>query len=295
MPGPRGPHKKKQEIPSTYFVQDRSNKEELIRLDKQDRLITALMGGLLPEQEDADRLQSVLDVACGPGGWLIDLARTYPGIAQLVGVDISERMITYARGQAKAAQLNSRVRFQVSDALHMSKLPAESFDLVHQRLGMSFLRTWEWPELLSEYLRVCKPGGIIHITETALLPETNSPALKRLVELLIEALYCAGHFFTPESEGVTSHLAAMMRQYGIVQVQTKVYALDYHTNAETLQAYAENVQRLFRTGLPFMRKWIKLPPDYQDLYRQMMDEIQRPDFVSTNLLTTAWGSKNEIL
>jgi ubiquinone/menaquinone biosynthesis C-methylase UbiE len=293
MAGPRESREKKQELPSTYFVQDRSNKEELIRLDEQDRLISTMMGGLLPEQEDPGRFQHVLDVGCGPGGWLIEMARTYPGISTLVGVDISERIIKYAHGQAKAAQVDDRVDFQIGDALRLSKLPASSFDLVHQRLGMSFLRTWEWPKLLSEYQRVCKPGGIIHITENALMPETNSPAMRRLVELLIEAMYRAGHFFTQEGEGVTRHLAAVMRQYGIRQVQTKTYPLVYHTYPETQKAYAEDVQRLFRTGLPFLRKWIKLPPDYQEIYQQMVVETQQSDFTATNILTTAWGIKSK--
>ena len=38
MASPRESREKKQELPSRYFVQDRSNREELIRLDEQDRL-----------------------------------------------------------------------------------------------------------------------------------------------------------------------------------------------------------------------------------------------------------------
>jgi ubiquinone/menaquinone biosynthesis C-methylase UbiE len=293
MPGPRDSREKKQDLPSTYFVQDRSNKEELIRLDEQDRLMTALMGGPLPDQEGPGKFQHVLDVGCGTGGWLIDLARTYSDIAQLVGIDISERTIMYAREQARAAGVHDRITFQVGDALRTLEFPANSFDLVHQRLGWSFIRTWEWSGLLSEYQRVCKPGGIIHITETALLPDTNnSPALKRLVELLLEAFYRSGHFFTLEGEGVTRHLASVMSRYGIAQVQTQVYALAYHTDPAIQKAYAENLHRLFRTAQPFMHKWIKLPPDYQELYRQMVIETQRPDFEATQMLTTAWGTKN---
>lgn len=293
MASPRESREKKQELPSTYVVQDRSNKEELIRLDKQDHLMTTLMGGPLSEQEDPSGFQHVLDVGCATGGWLINLAREYPDISMLVGLDISERMIMYARGQAKAAQVNNRVTFQVGDALRMPGLPTNSFDLVHQRLGLSFVRIWEWPKLLTEYQRICRPGGIIHITESALQPETNSPALRQLFDLMIEAMYQAGHFFTQESEGVSRHLAVVMRRYGIAQVQTKVYpCIVDQTNPEVQQAYAENVQRIFRTTLPFLRKWIKLPPDYQETYRQMMIETQRPDFVATSTLTTAWGIKS---
>lgn len=51
----------KQEHPSTYFVQDRSNQEELDRLAIQDRLMTTSMGGVLPEQPDPSIFRRVLD------------------------------------------------------------------------------------------------------------------------------------------------------------------------------------------------------------------------------------------
>jgi tRNA G46 methylase TrmB len=75
MAPPRKPPKKDQ--PSTYFMPDR-DKEELERLRLQDELITQYMGGVLPEQADPTRFQQVLDVGCGTGGWLLELAKTSP-------------------------------------------------------------------------------------------------------------------------------------------------------------------------------------------------------------------------
>jgi hypothetical protein len=43
------------EHPSTYFVQDRSNKEEVQRLQLQDHLLTTAMGGVLPEYQQPHR------------------------------------------------------------------------------------------------------------------------------------------------------------------------------------------------------------------------------------------------
>src|SRR5258708_3532111 len=79
----------KREHPSTYFVQDRSNQEELNRLRIFDRMFTEGMGGVLPEQADLTPFQRVLDVGCGIGGWLIELAQTTPTCTRLVGVDVS--------------------------------------------------------------------------------------------------------------------------------------------------------------------------------------------------------------
>lgn len=45
------------------------------------------------------------------------------------------------------------------DALGGLELPSGYFDLVNQRLGWSFLRTWDWPNLLNEYQRIAREGA----------------------------------------------------------------------------------------------------------------------------------------
>src|SRR5579875_1831992 len=94
MPKPGQPHP---EYPSTYFVEDRGNKEELARLQVLDHLLTAGMGGVLPEQPDPTVFERVLDVGCGTGGWLIELAQAVPSSALLIGVDPSRTFVEYAR------------------------------------------------------------------------------------------------------------------------------------------------------------------------------------------------------
>src|SRR5712691_5389803 len=137
MPDPTAP---KREHPSTYFVQDRSNLDEMARLQIQDQMITAGMGGVLAEQPDPASLRSMLDVGCGTGGWLIEVATTYPGIKRLVGVDISTKMLDYARTQAAEQGVSDRVEFAAMDALRMLEFPRNTFDLVNHRYGMSWLR-----------------------------------------------------------------------------------------------------------------------------------------------------------
>src|SRR5258708_3784399 len=131
MPTPR--NSGKNERPSTYFVQDREKREELVRLTIQGRMLTTAMGGSLPEQTDPSSFHQVLDVACGPGDWVIDTALAYPGMS-LVGIDISQLMIDYASSQAVVHQLTDRISFRVMDALASLVFPDESFDLVNQRL-----------------------------------------------------------------------------------------------------------------------------------------------------------------
>jgi len=281
------------EHPSTYVIQGRSSEEEEIkRLDGQDRMFTAAMGGVLPEQSDPGTFQRMLDVGCGPGWWLIEIARTYPTISLLAGIDISKRMIDCAKVQAEVAGVSDRTQFQAGDALRMLEFPNDFFDLVNQRLGMSYLRKWDWPKLLGEYQRVTKPGGVIRITEAG-GAKSNSPALNRLTELIVQAFYQAGHLFTPEPDGVINHLAEQMHKYGIEQVQTKTYTLAFHEDPQSREAYVEDLHRIFRLIVPFLKKWAKFPNDYEHLYQQMVLETQKTNFEATMPLLTAWGKRRK--
>jgi ubiquinone/menaquinone biosynthesis C-methylase UbiE len=280
------------EHPSTYFVQDRSNQDEMTRLEIQDKMLTTGMGGVLPELPDPTVLRRVLDVGCGTGDWLLETARAYPTIEKLVGADISDKMIEYARSKAKAQGLDGRVEFRTMDALRLLEFPQASFDLVNQRFGISWLRTWDWKKILLEYQRVSRPGGIIRITENN-IAESNSAALAKLWEIGIPTFFRSGRLFTPTSDGLTSQLVPLMTQHGIENVQTQVHTLVYRAGTETGQYFYEDIAQLFRVTLPFMQKWTRIPSDYQEIYEQALKEMQQPDFVATWMLLTAWGTRSD--
>ncbi len=280
---------RKQEHPSTYFVQDRGNHDEIRRLELQGQLLTRSMGGVLAEQPETRVFHRVLDVGCGTGDWLQKAAQCYPTMS-LFGIDISRTMITAARKQREAMGLTDRIAFQVMDALRMLEFPQGYFDLVNQRLGISYLRTWDWPNLLQEYQRVTRPGGIIRVTEPDLVIESNSPALTQLYDLVLDAFFRAGHLFAHESCGVTNRLVGLLQQSGLQQVHTVEHLLVYHAGTEEGQFFFEDIRCGFRTIIPFLWKWARVPENYEVVYQQMLAEMQEPDFVATWTLRTVWGT-----
>jgi len=279
------------EHPSTYFVQDRENLQEMTRLEIQDKMANSAMGGVLPELADPTLLRHVLDVGCGTGGWLMETARTYPTIERLVGVDISGKMVAYARGQAQAQQLGERVQFQTMDARSMLEFPSLSFDLVNQRAGFSWLRTWEWEKILSEYQRVTRPSGIIRITEPDVWSGGNSQALTKLCDIVVQTMHSSGNIFTSSRNGVTSELVRLLTQHSIENVQSRLYIVVYRAGTVEHQSFYEDMLHFFRVGLPFFQKWTNVPSDYEETYQQALLEMRQPDFVVTQSLLTAWGTR----
>ena len=282
----------KKEYPSTYYAQGKQSEQELVRLTIQGQMMTEAMGGPLPEQADPRSLRHVLDIACGPGEWVIATAKTYPTMS-LTGIDISRSMIQYAQEQAVTQHLEDRVSFRVMDALLLLEFPSSFFDLVNLRCCVGFMRTWEWPKMINEMLRVTRPGGVVRITDAEaghICPA--SPALTQFSELFQSALFQAGNLFEPAPSGLTAHLASLLKQYGCKTVQTRTYAMTYRASTPSGQVYYEDMRRAFQTLRPFLLKWGPRtePDDYDALCQQALAEIQQSNFQATWNLLTAWGT-----
>jgi SAM-dependent methyltransferase len=105
----------------------------------------------VPYEAALDRVEPppsrALDLGTGTGGAAFAIARRFP-TAEVIGVDIAERMVEQAR-EKMTDDLRGRVRFEVADA---SRLPFDdgSFDLV----GLSNMIPF-----FDELARVVAPAG----------------------------------------------------------------------------------------------------------------------------------------
>jgi ubiquinone/menaquinone biosynthesis methyltransferase len=118
--------------------------------DRQWKLQLLATAGPLPGR-------SVLDLACGTGDitWLA--AR---GGAQVVGLDITPRMIELARAKSAAApdaREQARPLFLVGDMCALP-VPDASFDIVTTGYGLRNVP--DLPLAIREVARVLKPGGL---------------------------------------------------------------------------------------------------------------------------------------
>ncbi len=98
--------------------------------------------------------KKILDIGSGKGATACFLAQKYD--CDVVGVDLSERMIEFARKTAAKKGMLSRVTFRRADAL---SLPFEdqSFDIVLIECTTTLLPDKQ--KAFTEFLRVTKPGG----------------------------------------------------------------------------------------------------------------------------------------
>jgi SAM-dependent methyltransferase len=97
--------------------------------------------------------ERVLDVGCGAGASSLALAARVGAGGQVLGVDISEPLISRAR--ARAAQ-DTQVLFRVADA-SSAELPEGAFDILFSRFGVMFFD--DPTKAFAHKRRALKPGG----------------------------------------------------------------------------------------------------------------------------------------
>ncbi|HEY0755582.1 MAG TPA: methyltransferase domain-containing protein [Ktedonobacteraceae bacterium] len=106
--------------------------------------------------------EQVLDVGCGTGTLLLEVARYLDRAGRAVGIDPGTEQITRAR--AKAARRGLSVDFQIG-VIEQIPFPDQTFDVVLSTLMMHHLPAPLKRQGLAEIARVLKPGGRLVIAD----------------------------------------------------------------------------------------------------------------------------------
>ncbi len=266
---------------------------EQARLTEQSRLLTEAMGGVLAEQEALGQVDSVLDLACGPGEWALEVARLFPYM-QVMGIDSCAQMLSYARALAHAEQ-SDQVCFTELDLRWPLPIEDEAFDLINGRLLVGILDQASWPHLLAEGYRLLKPGGIMRLSECEMVV-SSSPALQHLHGLLYQALARAGRGFSVDghSLGIVHRLGLLLHEAGFEQIQQRPFLLD--TSARTLHYHqarrlTELTYELLKPAL--LKREVVDEQTFEQLFQQMQLDMLNPDFACVTFGLTVCGVKQQ--
>ncbi len=285
---PNSPDAHKEE--NTYVI-DTESGAEIARLIHQARLVTRSMGGVFSQQMALSHVHDVLDIGCGPGGWVLDVAYTHPDM-HVVGTDISESMIEYARTTAKV-QGRQNAQFRVMNFLEPLDFPNASFDFVNSRFTTFITRT-AWSSLLQECLRILRPGGMIRFTTSDNFGMTNSVALETFNDLFAKAAKLAGYGFSPHAHsiGITPMLARFLLDAGFQNIQHEVNALNYSIGMADYEPWHLDVVTSLKLVQPyFIRLGLSSQEEIDQLYEQFLVESASDDFCGLWYILSAWGEK----
>ncbi|KAJ1569330.1 hypothetical protein HK405_006565 [Cladochytrium tenue] len=158
------------------------------RLSLQHEITRYIFGGRLFNSPlapaTAGRQLAFLDVGCGPGHWVRDIANAYPD-AKVVGADINPSFF-------EQAVIPPNLTFVECNILKGLPFPDNSFDLVFQRNMMAAIPKADWPAAVRELVRVTRPGGYVELMEPYSIMQRIGPAGKLLHEKMVRALNVSG-------------------------------------------------------------------------------------------------------
>jgi len=102
---------------------------------------------------------SLLDVGCGSGNLIIQVAKKYPSL-DLIGVDLSSEILELAKKKAVENNLNEKIVFKIG-SVESLPFPDKSVDFILSTLS---LHHWEDPkQAFEEIFRVLTDGGVLLI------------------------------------------------------------------------------------------------------------------------------------
>lgn len=129
---------------------------------------------------DEDRSMNILDVACGTGDFTIEIARKVADGSNVVGIDISEGMMSIGREKILKAGVSAELAVADCEALPYQ-------DGTFDRISVGFgVRNFEHLELgLSEMCRVLANDGKVVILE---LSVPSNPFIRRCYKLYFQKI-----------------------------------------------------------------------------------------------------------
>jgi ubiquinone/menaquinone biosynthesis C-methylase UbiE len=175
--------------------------------------------------------ERVLDVACGTGLVTFPAAAAVGPSGEVVGTDISQRMIDLV-GQIASERAITNVSFDRMDAEDLSALPDASFDAVLTALGLMYVP--DVLQALKEQRRVLKPGGRAVAAVWGQRDRCGWAEIFPIVESHVKSDVCPMFF----QMGTKDALAQTMQMAGFAEVvhERLPSTLRYESDEEALGA-----------------------------------------------------------
>jgi ubiquinone/menaquinone biosynthesis C-methylase UbiE len=186
---------------------------------------------------DPNRAASAIDVGCGYGADVIDLAKRLRPGGRAVGVDLSEAMITEAR--RRTAAIGPDVSFQVADAV---ALPFEDKTFEICRIETVLQHIADPARAVNEMARVTRPGGRVGALEldqeTMFIDHADVELLDTLRDFVNSAM---------AQSAIGRQVPRLFVEAGLIDVQTVPHVITGDPQAFRLQL-AHHVSELCQHG-----------------------------------------------
>jgi ubiquinone/menaquinone biosynthesis C-methylase UbiE len=222
----------------------------------------------------------ILSVGCGPAAILKALSMS-PSVMSATGLDLSHLRLQYAMANVRN---NSKVRLSCGDARQM-QFASDSFDLVYTRMLLQYVAERE--QVVSEMMRVCRPGGVVLIQDLdgqLVWHYPEDPQLQAALDKVLQGLAQTG--FDPF---VGRKLFSLARNAGLknIQVQSECYHLIVGNPDPTVLLQWELKLEIAKPRLEQMLG----KQEAAEQIQRFLQYLSRPDTLTYSNVFTVTGEK----
>ncbi len=225
---------------------------------------SAHFGNLLLNNIPIRKEATVLDVGCGTGFPLIELAQLFGPAARLIGIDPWKAALDRAEWKTKKQELEN-VRLMEGDAGEMS-FETGTFDLVVSNVGVNNFD--DPPQVMKECHRVLKKNGVMAITTNI---SGHYQEFYRVFEITLKD--CGRKDLVPELKAQEAHRGT----------EDSVRKLFEKSNFRDLKILTDSFQMRFADGtsllnhllviVGFLPAWRAiLPPEEQKEFFRLLEQ-----------------------
>ncbi|CAI2169202.1 16858_t:CDS:2 [Funneliformis geosporum] len=221
----------------------------------------------------------VLDVGCGPGTWILEMASDYPKTEDFHGTDISSLFPSAIK------PFNSS--FSQQNVLEGLNFPDNHFDYVYMRFLMLAFSTEQWKDVvIPELVRVTKKGGYVEIMEWDVNIYKSGPITKRLMNSMIADF--RSHNF---DDCIIATIPEFMKENQMTDIEKDFRDCPQGRYAGKLGSLnLDNATTIFRMYKPkFSKEYGMNSEEYDQLIEDFIKEMDT--YKSHNKTFRLWGKK----
>lgn len=283
---------------SDYYPADPNSLDELVRLLTQDSFMNQRLryaqpheNSLLPPSFCVTSETTILDLGCGPGGWVLEVAHAFPQCTVL-GLDSNRQSIEFARKLAITEQANN-ADFILGNFFQLeNEVQPASVDFLHAR----FLKWFspDYRKLIGEWLTVVRSGGTICLVE-AERHITNSTPFNVAIKGGMMAVAQQGQEKSGQDAfpAVTLPLRTWLQDLGLQHIQEDAFVINFSAGVQKRELFLRDISDGMQSmgARLLQRRGFSEEEAHQLIQRSLQDLWENPQFQGIQYFLSIYGKK----
>ncbi|ORX58248.1 S-adenosyl-L-methionine-dependent methyltransferase [Hesseltinella vesiculosa] len=196
----------------------------------------------------------VLDLACGCGTWVLEMAADYPS-ADIHGMDIL--------GNFPTSTKPSNAYFYQHNYLASLPFPDNSLDYVHVRQLLGSISAPQIQRLFSEIARILKPSGTVEVVDVDYRVQHPGPLTQALINEQLYSAFQQRQIDWQRCPQLPTMLMTSSTKNGFVDIHQEETTIPLGWNGQVGQVHGQCFESFLKSIRPALRESVQCSPTWE--------------------------------